>query len=48
MGKKYDACVRQVKRKMKKTYKCDSEGNPNKRGRHRCRSNPHAICSKIK
>jgi hypothetical protein len=53
MGKKYDDCVSDVKKKlkhgkMKKTFKCDSEGNPNKRGKKRCKSEAHAIFSKLR
>lgn len=53
MGKKYDSCVKQVKAKIKKAeigknYKCDAQGKPNPRGRHRCKSSPHKICAKLR
>ena len=52
MPQKYD-CVRDVKKKIKsgkfkKNFRCDSLGNPNKRGKKRCKSNAHVICSKLK
>ena len=53
MPKKYDRCVRDVRRKiksgkMKKTFKCNAEGKPSSRGTKRCKSNPYAICSKFR
>lgn len=53
MGKKYDSCVKQVKSKIRrgeisKTFRCDSKGKPNPRGRKRCKANAHAICSKLR
>lgn len=53
MPKKYDSCIKQVKQKiksgkLKKTYKCDTKGNPNKRGKKRCLSNPFKLCSRVK
>ncbi len=53
MSKNYENCVSDIKKKlkqgkMKKTFRCDSEGNTNQRGKNRCKSNPHALCSKIK
>lgn len=44
MPKKYDSCIRDVKKKIKsgkikKTYKC---------GKKKCKSNPYAICNKVK
>ena len=49
MPKKLDDCVREVKKKIKKgdikkTYKCDAKGNPNQRGKHRCKTSAWAIC----
>lgn len=49
MPKKLDDCVKAVKQKIKKreikkTYKCDSKGNPNKRGKKKCKTNAYAIC----
>ncbi len=53
MPKKYDKCLKDVRKKLKskdmnKTYKCDSKGKPNKRGRHRCKTSPYKICSRLK
>ena len=53
MSKSYDSCVKQVQEKIDqakvgKTYKCDSKGNPNKRGKKRCKSNAHKICSRLR
>ena len=44
MPKKYLKCIKEVKKKirigkMPKTYKC---------GKKRCKSNPYAICSKLR
>jgi len=44
MPKKWDSCVKQVKKKiksgkLKKTYKC---------GKKRCKTSPYAICSKLR
>lgn len=41
---RYDSCVRKVKKKIKqgkikKTYKC---------GKKRCKTNPYAICDKLR
>ncbi|MCX6748687.1 MAG: hypothetical protein NT076_03710 [Candidatus Pacearchaeota archaeon] len=49
MPKKLDKCVREVEKKISKakkgkTYKCDSEGNPNPRGKHKCKTSAWAIC----
>ena len=49
MPKKLDDCVKEVNRKIKsgeinKTYKCDSQGNSNKRGKKKCKTNAYAIC----
>ena len=49
MPKKLDRCVKAVKKKIKqakigKTYKCDAKGNPNPRGRKRCKTSAWAIC----
>lgn len=49
MPKKLDKCVKAIKNKiksgmLKKTYNCDSKGNPNKKGKHKCKTNPWAIC----
>jgi len=46
---KLDKCVKSVNKKIKqskigKTYKCDSKGNPNKKGKHRCKTSSWAIC----
>ena len=51
MGKKYESCIRKMKAKIKsgeieKTFKCDSKGNANSKGRKRCRSDPYALCEK--
>ena len=35
MSKKVDECVREVKKKIKKTFKC---------GKKKCKTNPWAIC----
>ena len=53
MGKKYDDCVKDIQEKiksgeMKKNYKCDSKGKPNKRGKKRCKSNAYKLCSRIR
>ncbi len=46
---KLDRCVKRVKAQIKKskigkTYKCDAQGRPNPRGRHRCKTSAWAIC----
>lgn len=51
MPKKFDSCVRKVKRKIKsgaipKTFKCDVKGRPNKRGKKKCKTNAYAICKR--
>lgn len=53
MPKKYDDCVRNVRRKIKqgkqpKTYKCTKDGKPSKRGSKRCKTNPYAVCSRLR
>ncbi|MDD5651211.1 MAG: hypothetical protein PHF86_12480 [Candidatus Nanoarchaeia archaeon] len=53
MGVKYEKCVSDIKKKLKqktmrRTYKCDAEGNSNKRGKHKCLSNPRKICAKLR
>lgn len=52
-GSKYDKCIRKVsskikKSKIKKYYRCDSKGNPNPRGRKRCKSSVYKICSELR
>lgn len=49
MPKKLDSCVKEVKKKIangeiEKTYKCDSKGKPNPKGKKKCKTNPYAIC----
>jgi len=49
MPKKFDNCVKSVQKKIDqskigKTYKCDSKGNPNPRGKKRCKTSSYAIC----
>jgi hypothetical protein len=51
MPKNLDKCVIDIKKKIKsgeikKTYKCDSKGNKNSRGKHKCKSEPWAICKR--
>lgn len=53
MPKKYDSCIKKVKSKIKrakigKTYKCDSKGNPNPRGKKRCKTSAYKICSYLR
>jgi len=49
MPSKLDRCVKSVQKKIDqakigKTYKCDAQGNPNPRGRKRCKTSAYAIC----
>jgi len=53
MPKKFDNCINAVnnkinKGKIKKTFRCDSKGNPNTKGKKKCKTNPYKICSKFK
>jgi len=49
MPSKLDKCVEKVKKKIdeakiKKYYRCDAQGNPNPKGKKRCKTSAHAIC----
>ena len=49
MPKKLDDCVKEVKKKIskgeiKKTYKCDSKGKSNPRGKKRCKTSAWGTC----
>lgn len=53
MVTKFERCKKEVKKKIKsgkikKTFKCDAQGKPNKRGRSKCKTNEFAICSGLR
>ena len=48
MATKYERCKKEVKKKIKdgkikKTYKCDSSGKANNRGKHKCKTSEFKI-----